>query len=309
MKLEKMKDDLALLYNLSIESIKKNSDKTWIISTKNQDYLLKKHDSNQLENIYIRLNLIHENEFLLPLLSLKNHYLEKINNEYYSLSEYFSDEDLLAKDIRISFFIKSIGRLHQSSSYPIKASDGFLKETIEFLDNQISLAKQEIFSRVERIEHEVYHSPADWYFLMNYSFIYNAIKEADRNVSLLEESWNNSKNIHLSLTYQNFSYDHILVKQEKIISLDKMSLAPSIYDLLSLFNSIYDDKMDLSFIIDEYLNIHQLEKYEIHWLLAYLFIPKINRSENNLVDIENTFKTLSLIKMSEEISTKLSSLE
>ena len=204
----------------------------------------------------------------------------------------------------MSFYIKSLATLHDSSSYPLKVNDGFIQESIAYLDTQVSKVKQELLSRIERVEHESYHSPSDWYFLMNYPILFNAVKEADRYISLLEEDWKSSSNIHLSLTYQNFNYDHILVKNRKIVSLDKMALAPSIYDLVDLYNKAYELKIDLSYLVDQYLEIHKLENYEQNWLLAFLFIPRLERSENDLEDIQNLYKTLSMIKISEEIATK-----
>ena len=139
---------------------------------------------------------------------------------------------------------------------------------------------------------------------MNYPILFNALKEADKYITLLEEEWKEGNNIHLSLTYQNFSYDHILIKNRKIVSLDKMALAPSIYDLVFLFQKSIDLKIDLSYLIDQYLEIHKLESYEQNWLLAFLFIPQLERKESEIEDITSLYRTLSLLKVANEISTK-----
>lgn len=299
-----MKKELEELYNIEIVSIIKLTQKTYKIITSREEFVLKEHENTALESIYSRLRIINLDLFVLPLKSTKEHYIVDINDKYYSLSPYYEDEEILAKDIRLSFYIKSLATLHDSSSYPLKVNDGFFEESITYLDAQVSKVKQELLTRIERVEHESYHSPSDWYFLMNYPILFNAVKEADRYISLLEEDWKSSSNIHLSLTYQNFNYDHILVKNRKIISLDKMALAPSIYDLVDLYNKAYELKIDLSYLIDQYLEIHKLENYEQNWLLAFLFIPRLERSENDLEDIQNLYKTLSMIKISEEIATK-----
>ena len=299
-----MKKELEELYNIEITSIIKLTQKTYKIITSREEFILKEHENTSLESIYSRLRIINLDLYVLPLKSTKEHYIVDINDKYYSLSPYYEDEEILAKDIRLSFYIKSLATLHDSSSYPLKVNDGFFQESIAYLDTQVSKVKQELLSRIERVEHESYHSPSDWYFLMNYPILFNAIKEADRYITLLEEDWKSSSNIHLSLTYQNFNYDHILVKNRKIVSLDKMALAPSIYDLVDLYNKAYELKIDLSYLVDQYLEIHKLENYEQNWLLAFLFIPRLERSENDLEDIQNLYKTLSMIKISEEIATK-----
>lgn len=299
-----MKKELEELYNIEIITIIKLTEKSYKISTSREEYVLKEHSSTSLEDIYSRLRILNIDLFVLPIKSKDEHYIVDIEDKYYSLSPFFEDEEVLAKDIRLSFYIKSIAELHSSSTYPLKVNDGFFEESIAYLDSQISKVKHELLTRIERVEHESYHSPSDWYFLMNYPLLFNAVKEADRYVTLLEEDWKSSNNIHLSLTYQNFDYDHILVKNRKIISLDKMALAPSIYDLVNLYDKTYELKIDLSFLIEEYLKIHPLENYEKNWLLAFLFIPQLLRSENEIDDIKNLYRTISMIKISEEIATK-----
>ena len=83
-----------------------------------------------------------------------------------------------------------------------------------------------------------------------------------------------------------------------------MALAPSIYDLVFLFHKSIDLKIDLSYLIDQYLEIHKLESYEQNWLLAFLFIPQLERKESEIEDITSLYRTLSLLKVANEISTK-----
>lgn len=299
-----MKNELENLYNIEINSIIKLTPKTLKIITSRENFVLKEHESTSLENIYSRLRILNSDSFVLPIKSKSEHYIIDLNDKYYALYPYYDDEEILAKDIKLSFYIKEIASLHNMSSYPLKVNDGFFTESISYLDNEVSKVKHQLLTRIERVEHETYHSPSDWYFLMNYPTLFNAVREADRYITLLEENWKSSSNIHLSLTYQNFNYDHILPRNRKIVSLDKMNIAPSIYDLVNLFNNAFEHKIDLSYLIDQYLEIHQLENYEQNWLLAFLYIPKIVRSENDLEDINNLYQTLELIKISEEIASK-----
>ena len=301
-----MKYEIEKLYNIEITSIIKLTEKSYKICSLRQDFILKEHKDTSLESIFARLRILNLDIFVLPIISIEEHYINIIEDKYYSLYPYLEDEEELAKDIRLSFYTKSIATLHKESSYPLKVNDGFFEESINYLDSKISSVKQEVLTRIERVELENYHSPADWFFLMNYPLLFNALKEADRYVTLLEEEWKNSSNIHLSLTYQNFSYDHILVKNRKLISLDNVSLAPSIYDLVELYKNAFDLKIDISYLIEQYLEIHPLENYEKNWLLAFIFIPFIERKENEIEDIESLNKTFKMIKISEEIANKLS---
>lgn len=225
-----MKKEIEEKYNIEIVSLIKNNDRVYRISTSREEYILKEQNSLNLESIFARLRILNIDEFVLPIRDNNDHFITEIEDKYYALFPYYEDEEELAKDIRLNFYIKTIASLHDSSSYPLKVNDGFFEESISFLDLKVSQAKQEILTRIERVEKENYHSPSDWYFLMNYPILFNALKEADKYITLLEEEWKEGNNIHLSLTYQNFSYDHILIKNRKIVSLEKMALAPSKYD-------------------------------------------------------------------------------
>lgn len=298
-----MIEELTRLYGIKIKTIIKKTNKVYLVYGDNFEYVLKKQENKLLENIFSRLSLLNLDLFGLPLKNRMNQYISIINGEYYYLEDLYLNEDVEAKDIKINFYINAIARLHDETKYYIKVNDGFFKESITYLDSKISKVKEELFSRIERVEKEPYHSPSDWFFLMNYPILYNAIREADRYVSLLENEWEEVKDIRLSLVYLNFSYDHILPKSGKIISLDKVNYAPSIYDLVTLIENLQNDNIDVTRSLKQYSSIHSLEKYEIYWLLSFLYIIKINRYINQFEDILSLTKTLDFINIVNELAS------
>ncbi len=140
---------------------------------------------------------------------------------------------------------------------------------------------------------------------MNYNLLMNALKESARRIESLDEEWNKKESINLSLTYQNFDYEHINVKYQKIISLDKMVIAPCIYDLINIFNEAYISRIDIKKLFKEYMGIHPLEQYEIDWLLAFLFIPEYKTNVNIKDDIDYQFTLLSRLHSIENLATYL----
>ncbi len=303
-----MKARIEELYKIKINSIITISNKAKKLVGENDTYILKFHDDQALENIFGRLAMLHIDTFLLPLKSINDRYIEYFEEKYFSLSIYLKDENTLAKDVRLSFYIKAIANLHQKTIYNIKINDGYLEESLNYLDNKIAEVKNALLARIERVERMDYHSPADWFFMMNYDHLMKAVKEAERRVVNLESEWNNSDSLHLCLTYQNFDFSHILVKQQKIVSLDKMALAPAIYDLINLVDVSYELKFEISFLLKEYLSIYSLAPYEVEWLLAYLFIPKIIRMREDIDDIENLTQALNHLRLVEDLTTKLLAL-
>ncbi len=300
-----MKDIIETKYNLKVNAIIKITNNTYKLMCEEGTYLLKYHKEQSLESIFTRLSMLNNDVFLLPIKSYNGNFLETNENLFFAIYPYLQDEVMLNKDIRLHFYVKAIANLHLWSHYSVKVSDGFFTESLDYLERQCDNAESLIKSRIERVEREEYHSPSDWYFLMNYDHLSKAIEEARRRIDNLEDAWKEETNLNLSLTYQNFDYNHILVKQNKIISLDKMAIAPGIYDLRQLFNEAYISRIDIASLIKEYIDINPLQNYEKEWLLAFLFIPNVTYIRNELEDITALFKTLNRLQSVEAFANLL----
>ena len=299
-----MKKALLDLYDIELISLIKKSDKAYIIETKYDKYVLK-YLSSSLENIFVRLNLANSTYFSLPIKSKNKKYVDYYLNQYFAIFPYFEDEQIYSKDVRLSIYIKAIAELHNNSSYPIRIQDGYFKESLTYIDDTISKIEEELLTRIKRIEKEEYHSPSDWYFLENYIHFKNALKEASIHMDKLEEEYKKEDNLTLTLTYQNFDFSHILIKSSKIISLDKMVLAPSIIDLYDLFINFNSEALTLVPYFKEYIEIHPLKQFELEWLFSLLFIPHFDRKNNELDEIKSLMNTLKYIKIAEEIASAI----
>lgn len=304
-----MKELIESKYNLKVNAIIKLTNKTYKLLTEEGNYLLKYHQDQSLESIFTRLSMLNNEVFLLPIRSYNGNFLENYENLTFAIYPFLKDEVMLNKDIRLHFYVKAIAHLHLWSHYSVKVSDGFFNESLDYLERACDEVEAIINSRIERVEKEEYHSPSDWYFIMNYDHFKKALDEARRRIDNLEEAWTSEKNLNLSLTYQNFDYSHILVKQNRIVSLDKMALAPAIYDLRQLFNEAYISRIDISSLIKEYMDINPLQKYEKEWLLAFLFIPSVTYDKDDLTDINNQFKVLAKLQSVEAFASLLSDEE
>ena len=293
-----MKKEIDNAYSLNVVSIIKKTDKVYEIVDENDNYLLKRYDNRLLENIFSRLSLINMSEFLIPLRTKNNRFFIKIDDKEYCLFKKYYEEDIETKDIKLNYYINALGSLHKRTFYKMKSSDGYLKETILFLDKKREEIKEDILFRISSIERLPYISPNDWFFYMNYMRLYDALRESERFTSLLEEETSNINTVRLSLTYQNFSYDHILPKENIIVSIDKMAYGSLVYDLIDLIEKTYNEDIDISSILSRYESINELEIYEKYYLLAYLYIPSYKREANAIDDIYQlslTFERLNIV--------------
>ena len=295
-------------YDLSVKSFIKLTNKTYKIITDKNEYILKYvHDARQ-EMVFSRLSMLNEQIFLIPIKSLNDRFIERYKELYLTITKFIKDELQINKDIRLHFYIKSIALLHKNTNYGVNVNDGFFDESLNYLENKIIKCKSDLKSKIERVERLDFYSPSDWYFLMNYNVFMSSLNEATRYIELLDEEWNKKDTINLCLTYQNFNYDHINVKYQKIVSLDNMVIAPCIYDLITIFNESYITRMDIKKVFNEYNSINVLEKYEVYWFLGYLFIPEYSNDTNIKKDISLQFNSLTKLNTIISLSNYLKEL-
>lgn len=277
-------------------SLSKNISK---LKTNKGLYILKKVKDDSLENIFLRLLLTKINVFNLPLRGNNNLFIQTDNEEHFILLKYFDDESLLGYDLRLSFFIKNIALLHKYTYIELNSSDNYLESTLNFLDSEIKNISDSIDSRIEVIEHNDYHSPNDWYFLMNYHEYKLSLEEASRHILDFENDIKDKKSLRVCLTYQNFDFNHILLKHEKIISIEKMSYNFAPYDLYNMISNLKLSTLNINSFINEYLKINPLLEYEKHYLMALLYIFSYHRYKENYDDINHLIginKYLNIVK-------------
>ena len=301
-----MKKELDKAYGLNIISLVKKTDKVYEVIDENDNYLLKRYDNRLLENIFTRLSIINMNEFLIPLKTNNDRFFIKIDGKEYCLFKKYYEEDIETKDIKLNYYINAIGNLHKKSFYKIKSSDGYLKETILFLDRKREEIKEDILFRISSIERLSYLSPNDWFFYMNYMKLYDSIRESERFTSLLEEEIENIHTLRIALTYQNFSYEHILPKENIIVSIDKMAYGNLVYDLIDIIDKTYYENIDISSILSRYESINELEIYEKYYLLAYIYIPSYKRETNPIDDIYRLSLTLDRLDIASSLASSFS---
>lgn len=296
-----MKKTLYSLYHLEINSILRKSNDVYLIQAKEGKYILK-YVSKTDENLYERLSFYHNETFLLPLKSIRNKYVEYFNEHYFIILPYLEEDFSLSYDIKLSFYIKSIAHLHNQSLYPLRKGDLYLENIISYFQKEISLKENLLLERMEIVEKEDYHSTSDWFFIMNYQHFLYALKEANKHTDLLEEEFHKESNLNLVLTYQNFQIEHIFLHEQKIISLEKMAIAPCVYDLYDVFINLPSISLSFNPYFKEYLNLHPLKPYEEEWLFALLFLLPLERKEDDLKDLSSLLATLKYLTRVEELA-------
>ena len=270
------------------------------VNTNKGKFIVKEINDNSLDRLFLRLNLMHLVAFTLPLRGKNNLFVQEENEKYYILYNFYQDEPLLGYDLKLSYFIKQLAHLHLNSYISINANDNYLENTLNYLDAEIKKISDSLNARIEVVEKNDYHSPNDWYFLMNYQKFATSLDEASRHVLNLENIVKENKGLRLSLTYQNFDFNHILLKQEKIISCEKMAYNFAPVDIVNLMTNMKLESLNIIPYLEEYLKINPLNDYEKEYLMASLYLFEYHRYQDNLQDLE---QLINISKYLDKVST------
>ena len=277
-------------YNIDDLAEIKLSNNVTKINSKDNTYIVKKVNSDDIETLFTRLFLSHVDNFNLPLRGNNNKYVQIENDSYYILYKYYHDEKILGYDLKLSFYVKKIAELHKKTYININSNDNYLESILNYLDDKIKELSSILNSRMEVEERKDYHSPNNWYFLLHYQKMMNALMEASNHVLNLENEVKNQKNMRLCLTYQNFDFEHILLKQEKIISIENIGFNLASLDIYNLISKLNINYLNVTPYINEYLKINPLNNYEKEYLMAMLYIFDYHRYNDIQEDLNHLIK-------------------
>lgn len=277
-------------YNIDDLAEIKLSNNVTKINSKDNTYIVKKVISDDLETLFTRLYLSHVDNFNLPLRGNNNKYVQIENDSYYILYKYYHDEKILGYDLKLSFYVKKIAELHKKTYININSNDNYLESILNYLDDKIKELSSILNSRMEVEERKDYHSSNNWYFLLHFQKMMNALMEASNHVLNLENEVKNQKNMRLCLTYQNFDFEHILLKQEKIISIENIGFNLASLDIYNLISKLNINYLNVTPYINEYLKINPLNNYEKEYLMAMLYIFDYHRYNDIQEDLNHLIK-------------------
>ena len=125
--------------------------------------------------------------------------------------------------------------MRSSSFFNYSVSKSFFKRQIEDIANIIHERQayyNEIMSNFEVLS---YRSPTGWMFVLNYHRIEGCLKKALELLECYEQYVCNLDTIRLCLTYNNFNYSHVMMKESKLISIDQIKINLCIYDFYTMY--------------------------------------------------------------------------
>lgn len=300
-----MKELIKEYYDLDVQIIIKISDKVYRLRCDNREYILKYIESGEVNTAYSRLDMLNMTSFVIPIKNIYGDYVSESINGFFEITPYYQDEVIVAKDLRLRHFVVKLATLHQKSQFQSKVSEGFFQESYEFIKEQLQIARKGLDNYLLKVEALDYKSPSQWLLLLNNQLFYKAIDDAKEHLEKFHDLTKELPQLRVSIIYQNFDYNHILIKQDKIIGTQNLTIGPPIYDLKHLFDYSFVGSLDITGFLQEYFSKFFLLEYEKEWLMALLLIPNFNfnilNSYKDIDAIVNITRSISHLKNANQI--------
>jgi len=191
------------------------------------------------------------------------------------------------KELKLKFYYECLSYLHSTSFFNYSVSKSFFKRQIEDIANIIHERQayyNEIMSNFEVLS---YRSPTGWMFVLNYHRIEGCLKKALELLECYEQYVCNLDTIRLCLTYNNFNYSHVMMKESKLISIDQIKINLCIYDIYNMYQRIPEFIFDFDVILDSYfckIKLLKEERLLLQCLLHVVPIIELGHDEiNNII--------------------------
>ena len=269
-------------------------------------FVAKITSQKSLQTMYEYIETLSLHHFVKIIRNQNQQYLTPYQHQYVYLMPFMDSGSSFLKELKIKFYFETLAYLHSHSCYDMKVNQQYY----EILKNDILKIIHERLSYYEQMmrnyENEIYRSPSQWLLVMNYYRIYHALCCAQQYLSQYMDIVNGHHSIRVCLTYKNFDYQHIYLKEKCLLSLDYMCIDLPIYDIFDMYQRIPDILFDLDCFSQCYIKKFELREDEKLLLCCLMNIVPIIQLEHD--EIDNIIKISRLLYYLDSIQNFISQL-
>ncbi len=263
--------------------------KVTIVGTRDGNYVLKKHQKN---NIYDYLNSRNFN-YYPKILGIENDY---------EISEYISEINMPSEQ-KITDMIDLVALLHNKTTFFKEVDEEVYKKIYEDINNNIDYLNNYYEDTISIIETRVYMSPSEYLLARNISKILSSLNFCKHEIDNWYNLVKNKRKQRYAILHNNLDLNHFLKNERSyLISWDKAKVDIPIFDLYKLYKK-YSLDYDFEYILKRYEASYHLLEDEKKLLFILISLPdkiEFDTTEYNITkqiskQIDNLYKTESLI--------------
>lgn len=293
-------------YHLQIIGLIGISKNVYKIKTEHEFYCLKIVSNKKQEMAYNHILTLKLQHFVALMCNKDNEFFTPYKNQYFYIMEYLTADKEIKKELKLKYYYRYLAYLHNQSFFYQHVEADLIHQQKQDLLALIQERKKSYEDFMKQFEIMRFRSPSGWMLVLNYCRLMNCFHQAYHFLNEYCDMMKEKTEIRLSLTYNHFSYDHIYVYENKLISIDHMTINFCIYDIYDLLQAIDPFFDDCETLFDYYQEKVQLLKEEKLLLCCLLsIIPVVHFSHDEERNICEMSKILRYEECISRLITKL----
>ncbi|WP_294578167.1 hypothetical protein [uncultured Thomasclavelia sp.] len=282
-----MNEIIKEAYSLNVIGYIRVTSKVYKVKCQEGFFSLKFVSNTNLTIVIDHIESLHLKCFVPILRNCHKQILTSYQDKKFYLCPWLKDDNVIIKELKLKFYYECLSYLHSSTFFNYSVPKTYFKEQINEINEIIKERKVYYNELMNHFEILSYRSPAGWMFVLNYYRIEECLNKAQELLEAYQNYVCNLDTIRLCLTYNNFNYDHILMKENCLISIDEIKINLCIYDIYYMYQKIPELIFDFEVILDTYFCKIKLQKEErllLQCLLQVIPIVKLGNDEvNNII--------------------------
>ena len=273
-----MRSCLKSNYGIELIGLIKISEKVYKVKTNNQFFALKYVDEKMAVNVK-HIKSLHLQCFVTVIKNNQERYLTKLGNQFFILMPWLEYDEGIIKELKLKNYYQLIAYLHQNSFYECKVTNHFFEKQINDIQQSLQQSSNYYEEIMESFEQILIKSPSNWFFIMHFHQIQKILQKAYEYFENYQKSIQQLDRIRVCLNYHNFSYQHIYMIDQVLISIDHLEINYCIYDIYTLYQKNPELICEMDLFGKDYMQQIQLLDYEKYLLATLLcIVPIVNLS-------------------------------
>lgn len=231
----------------------------YIISTKDNKYVIKKRNDNPIMNYLKTRNF---------------DYFPKIINEdeTYQLTE-FIEEINVPNEQKILDLIDIVSLLHYKTTHFKEIDSNYYKGLYEDILNNIEYLESYYNDLITIIDQKEFMAPYEYVLARNIGKIYQALDFAKQEIEIWYDSVKDETKYRVVVLHNNLDLSHFLRNQSSyLISWEKAKIDSPIFDLYKLYKRC-GNEFDFGIILSKYEEKYPLLESEKRFLFILMTLP------------------------------------
>lgn len=298
---------LKQFYNLKVIGLIKINEHVYKIKTEDHYYIMKSFVMSNKQDISLFENLesFHIDCFVCILKNKFNDILSYYDGLYYYVMKYIELDYYTFREFKIKSYFEILSYLHLKTLCHKKVNKKYFKNLYLELNEIINSRIMYYESLVKNYETIQYKSPFQWFYVLNYYKIFNALNLSIHYLNEYIKMCETCTSVRICLNYGNFDYHHICIKDKLLISIDHIRYDMPLYDLYNIYQKIPDFMFDLDCFKSDYFN--KIEFLEEEYVLLYCLMNIVPIAVFDHDELDNIIKFSRLLYYLDSINEFINS--